>query len=160
MGGRAFATRSGCRRCRAVAEAPAVRHAAFRVAIERLFMFDGCSFRELKRAAAGTDSSQVLVPPMLVLTTVLLLLLGIALGLARRPWWEVGVLTLLAWAFLEATDTWMGDWRRQVGLPGDEHLFERQAITWLLVGVSNYACYGLAFLYSRWRLARDTQSDD
>lgn len=95
---------------------------------------------------------------MLVLTAILLLLLGMALGLARRPWWEIGVLTLLAWGFLQATDSWMVGWRRQVGLPGDEHLLEPRAIAWLLVGIGNYVCYGMAFLYSRWRLARGTQS--
>jgi hypothetical protein len=95
---------------------------------------------------------------MLVLTTILLLLLGIALGLARRPWWEIGALTLLAAVFLRATELWMGDWRRQVGLPDDEHLFEPLAVVWLLVAVSSYVCYGLALLYSRWRLARRTQS--
>ena len=96
---------------------------------------------------------------MLVLTTILLLLLGIALGLARRPWWEIGVLTLLAAVFLRATELWMGNWRHQVGLPDDEHLFEPQAVVWFMVGVGTYVCYGLAFLYSRWRLARGTQPD-
>jgi hypothetical protein len=95
---------------------------------------------------------------MLVLTTILLFLLAIALGLARRPWWEIGVLTLLAWAFLQVTDSLMGNWRRQVGLPDDEHLFGPQAIAWLLVGAGIYACYGLAFLYSRRRSARGAQS--
>jgi hypothetical protein len=96
---------------------------------------------------------------MVVLTTFLLLLLGIALGLARRPWWEIGVLTLLASLFLHATESWLGGWRHQVGLPDVEPLFERQTIVWLLVGVGSYACYGLAFLYSRRRLARGAQSD-
>ena len=96
---------------------------------------------------------------MLVLTATLLLLLGIALGLARRPWWEIGVLTLLASVLLEATESWIGNWRRQVGLPDHEHLFELQAMVWLLVGVGSYICYGLALLYSRWRLERETQSD-
>lgn len=93
---------------------------------------------------------------MLVLTTVLLLMLGIALGLARRPWWEIGVLALLACALLSVTESWMGHWRRQVGLPDAEHLFEPQAMSWLLVAVASYACYGLAFLYSRRHLARGT----
>jgi len=96
---------------------------------------------------------------MLVLTAILLQLLGVALGVARRPWWEIGALTLLAWALLQATEFWMGYWRRQAGLPDDDHIFEPQAMVWLLVSVGSYVCYGLAFLYSRRRLARGTQPD-
>src|SRR5512145_1705597 len=96
---------------------------------------------------------------MLVLTAILLLLLGVALGLARRPWWEIGVLALLSCGILQATESWMGDWRRQVGLHADEHLFEPQAVAWLLVGVGTYVCYGLAFLYSRRHLGRGSQPD-
>jgi hypothetical protein len=99
-----------------------------------------------------------LVVPMLVLTAILLLLLGVALGLARRPWWEMGGLILLAWAVLHATEFWIGDWRRQIGLPGVNHLVEFKVLAWLLVAVGAYACYGLAFLYSRRRLARGRQS--
>ena len=91
---------------------------------------------------------------MLVLTAILLLLLGVALGLARRPWWEMGVLILLACAVLHTAEFWIGDWRRQVGFPGDNHLIEPKVLAWLLVGVGTYACYGLAFLYSRWRLGQ------
>jgi hypothetical protein len=94
---------------------------------------------------------------MLVLTTILLLLSGIALGLARRSWWEIGALTLLTWGCLQLADTWIGSWRDQVGLPHDQRFFELRSIGWLLLSV--YASYALAFLYSRWRLPAGTQSN-
>ena len=96
---------------------------------------------------------------MLVLTAVLLPPLGLALGLARRPWWEVGLLTLLACVALQATEAWVGDWRRQVGLPDDQRPFQSQAVAWLLIGVGTYVCYGLAYLHSRRRSAQDERSD-
>jgi hypothetical protein len=104
-------------------------------------------------------NSRFPVSPMLMLTAILLQLLGVALGMARRPWWEIGVLTLLAWALLLATEFWMGHWRRQAALPDDDYHFEPQAMVWLLVGIGSYVCYGLAFLYSRRRLVRGTQPD-
>jgi hypothetical protein len=94
---------------------------------------------------------------MLVLTTILLLLSGIALGLARRSWWEIGVLTLLTWGSLQFADAWIGSWRDQVGLPHDQPFFELQSFGWLLAGV--YVSYALAFLYSRWRLPTGAQSN-
>jgi hypothetical protein len=94
---------------------------------------------------------------MLLLTTVLLILSGLALGLARRSWWEIGILTLLAWGFLRVADLWIGNWRGQVGLPHDERLLEPQIFACLLVGA--YVSYALAFLYSRWRLAARTKPD-
>jgi hypothetical protein len=87
-----------------------------------------------------------------MLTTILLLLLGIASGLARRAWWEMGVLTLLAWGSLQLVDSWMANWRIQIGLPRDEFFIEAPASAWLLIGVGVYVSYGLALLYSRWRL--------
>ncbi len=115
------------------------------------------SSQSLKRDAhRDSELLEYGLSQMLVLTTILMLLLGIALGLARRSWWEIGVLTLLAWGSLQATGSWMGDWRHQVGLPHAESFFEPRAITWLLVGV--YSSYALAFLYASWRLPRDTQS--
>ena len=94
---------------------------------------------------------------MLMLTTILLVLAGLASGLARRSWWEIGALTLVACGFLQGIDFWMGDWRDQVGLPGDERRFAPLTIGWLLVGV--YATYALAFLYSCWRLPMGPHSD-
>jgi hypothetical protein len=94
---------------------------------------------------------------MLVLTAILLLLLGVVLGLARRPWWEIGFMVLLSFGVLQATEFWIGDWRRQVGLLRDEHLFEPKVIAWLLVGISAYVCYGIALLYSRRRLVRGSR---
>jgi hypothetical protein len=94
---------------------------------------------------------------MLVLTTILLLLSGTMLGLARRSWWEVGVLTLLIWGSLRLVDTWIGSWRDQIGLPNDQRFLEMGSVGWLLVGA--YVSYALAFLYSLWRLGAGTQSD-
>jgi hypothetical protein len=51
----------------------------------------------------------------------------------------------------------MGDWRDQVGLPGDEHPFAPLTVGWLLVGV--YATYALALVFSRWRLPMGPHSD-
>jgi hypothetical protein len=96
---------------------------------------------------------------MLVLTAILLLLLRIAFGLARRPWWEIGILAFLSCGVLQATEFWIGDWRRQVGLLANEHLFQSNAIAWLLVGFGAYVCYGMAFLYSRRHLARGSRSN-
>lgn len=89
---------------------------------------------------------------MVMLTTILLLSLGIASGLARRAWWEMGVLTLVAWGSLQLVDSWMANWRIGIGLPRDEFFIEAPARAWLLIGVGVYVSYGLAFLYSRWRL--------
>jgi hypothetical protein len=89
---------------------------------------------------------------MVVLTTVMLLLLGVASGLARRAWWEMGMLTLLAWGLLQVVDYWIGNWRYQVGLPSNAFFVEAPAIAWLLIGISVYVSYGLAFLYSRRQL--------
>ena len=94
---------------------------------------------------------------MLTLTTILLLLSGIALGLARRSWWMIGVLTLLAWGSLQLTDSWMSSWRNQVGLTSDHRFFEPWVIGRLLVAA--YASYAVAFVYSRWRLPTGTQSN-
>jgi hypothetical protein len=94
---------------------------------------------------------------MLMLTTILLLLAGLASGLARRSWWEIGALTLIASGFLQGVDLWLGDWRDQVGLPGDERPFTPLTIAWLLVGV--YVTYALAFVYSCWRLPTGPHSD-
>jgi hypothetical protein len=94
---------------------------------------------------------------MLLLTTILLILSGIALGLACRSWWEIGVLTLLAWSFLRLADLWTGNWRGQVGLPHDERFFEPRTMACLLGGA--YVGYVLALLYSRWRLAARSKSD-
>jgi hypothetical protein len=87
---------------------------------------------------------------MLVLTTILLLLSAIAMGLVRRPWWEVGGLTLLTWGFLEVADAWIGSWRDQIGLSHDQGFFWLGSIGWLLIGT--YSSYALAFLYSRRQL--------
>jgi hypothetical protein len=94
---------------------------------------------------------------MLLLTTILLLLSGIALGLARRSWWEIGVLSLLTWGSLQLADAWIGSWRNQVGLPHDQSFFELRSFGWLLAGV--YMAYASAFLYSRWRLPTGMQSN-
>jgi hypothetical protein len=89
---------------------------------------------------------------MVILTTVLLILLGVAFGLARRAWWEMGILTLVAWGSLQVVDVWIGNWRNQVGLPRDAFFVQASALTWLLIGVGVYVSYGLAYLYSRRRL--------
>jgi hypothetical protein len=95
--------------------------------------------------------------PMLFLTTTLLILSGIALGLARRSWWEITVLFLLLGGVLHLGDAWVGGWRDQVGLSHEQRVFDLRSIGWLLLGV--YASYGLAFLYSRWRLPAGRQSN-
>jgi hypothetical protein len=87
---------------------------------------------------------------MWLLTTILLLMVGMVLGLARRPWWEIGALALLACGGLQLARLWMADWRDQVGLPHDESFVEPQAIGWVLLAA--YASYTLGLLYSRWRM--------
>jgi hypothetical protein len=94
---------------------------------------------------------------MWLLTTFLLLLAGMALGLARRSWWQIGVLTLLVCGALQVAHLWMGDWRHHVGLPHDERLVEPQVIGWLLF--AGYASYALGWLYSRWRLTPAAHRD-
>jgi hypothetical protein len=46
----------------------------------------------------------------------------------------------------------MANWRIEIGLPRDAFFIEAPATAWLLIGVGVYASYGLALLYSRWRL--------
>jgi hypothetical protein len=94
---------------------------------------------------------------MLLLTTILLILSGIALGLARRSWWEIGVLTLLAWGFLRVADLWIDNLRSQVGLPHYVRFSEPEVFACLVTGA--YVSYVLAFLYSRWRLATRAKPD-
>ena len=94
---------------------------------------------------------------MWLLTTILLLLVGMALGLARRAWWEIGVLTVLACGALQVAQFWMAGWRDHVGLPHDEGVVEPQVIGWLLLAA--YASYVLGLLYSRWRLTPAAHRD-
>ena len=85
---------------------------------------------------------------MVLLTSILLMLIGATLGLARRSWWEIGVLTLLACGSLQVLYLLMGDWRGELGLPHNDRMFDPIAVAWLLVGP--YTSYVLAFLYTRW----------
>jgi hypothetical protein len=89
---------------------------------------------------------------MVTLSMILLVLLAAASGLARRAWWEMGLLTLLAWGSVQVVDLWIGSWRSQAGLPRDEFFIETSATAWLLIGVGVYASYAAALIYARWRM--------
>ena len=94
---------------------------------------------------------------MVLLTSILLMLIGATLGLARRSWWQVGVLTLVACGSLQVVYLLLGDWRSELGLPHSDRPFDTMIVAWLLVGP--YTSYVLAFLYSRWRPPTGTRSD-
>jgi hypothetical protein len=94
---------------------------------------------------------------MVLLTSILLMLVGATLGLARRSWWEIGVLALLACGSLQVVYLLLGDWRDELGLPHHERLLDPMIVTWLLAGP--YTSYGLAFLYARWRPPTGMGSD-
>jgi hypothetical protein len=87
---------------------------------------------------------------MFLFATILLLLAGVALGVARRRWWEIGVLTVLASGSLRVVQLLTGGWRGDLGLPLDEPLFDPIAVGLLFLGV--YVSYGLGLLFARWRL--------
>jgi hypothetical protein len=94
---------------------------------------------------------------MVLLTMILLTLIGATLGLARRSWWQIGVLTLVACGSLQVVYLLMGDWRGELGLPHRDRLFDPMVIGWLLIGA--YVSYALAFLYACWRPPTGTRSD-
>jgi hypothetical protein len=93
---------------------------------------------------------------MVLLTTILLMLIGATLGLARRAWWEIGALTLLACGSLQVVYLLVDDWRGELGLPHHDRLFAPMVVGWLLIGA--YASYALALLYARWRLSAGARS--
>ena len=94
---------------------------------------------------------------MVLLTAILLMLIGATLGLARRSWWEIGLLAFLACGSLQVVYFALGDWRGELGLPVHDRLFDAIVIGWLLFGA--YASYVLALLYARWHPPSGTQSD-
>jgi hypothetical protein len=83
------------------------------------------------------------------------MLIGATLGLARRAWWEIGALALLACGSLQLVYLQVSDWRGELGLPHHDRLFDPMATGWLLVGA--YTSYALALLYARWRLPTGTR---
>jgi hypothetical protein len=89
---------------------------------------------------------------MLLLTTVLVLLVAFVLGLARKPWWQVGPLAAIACGPTHVAPLWLDDWRYRVGLSSQEQMFDMQAL-FLVLGwflLCSYLGYALGFLSSRW----------
>jgi hypothetical protein len=89
---------------------------------------------------------------MLLLTTVLVLLVAFVLGLARKPWWQVGPLAAIACGPTHVAPLWLDDWRYRVGLSSQEQMIDMQAL-FLILGwflLCTYLGYALGFLSSRW----------
>jgi hypothetical protein len=90
---------------------------------------------------------------MLLLTTMLLLIVALAFGFSRRPWWQIGVLAILACGPLQLVPFWMDDWRSRVGLSSLEPAPDLQVLVqiggWLLL--CSYVGYALGLACSRWR---------
>lgn len=89
---------------------------------------------------------------MLLLTNMLLLGVAFMFGVARRPWWQIGLLAIVACAPLQFAQFWVGDWRYGVGLSYHEQTLESQ-IVWIVgyLLCFTYVGYALGVLYSRWR---------
>jgi hypothetical protein len=90
---------------------------------------------------------------MLLLTNVLLLIVALMFGIARRPWWQIGLLALVTCGPPQFAQFWMGDWRYGVGMPDYAHAPDPRAVVWITAGLLFFAYmgYALGILYSRWR---------
>jgi hypothetical protein len=90
---------------------------------------------------------------MLVLTNILLLMAALMFGMARRPWWQIGLLALVTCGPPQLAQFWAGDWRYGVGLPYHEESLNAHVVGWIVGWLLFFAYggYALGFLYSRWR---------
>ena len=74
-------------------------------------------------------------------------------GIARRPWWQIGVLALVVCVPPQLAQFWAGDWRDGLGLPYHEESLNVHVVAWIVGWLLFFAYmgYALGFFYSRWR---------